>query len=111
MTPGPDFTPTYDYNGAAAPATNYVNGSSANPYDYPYYDYDYPFFGDGFFLIGGFGDHRRDRDHNGRGFNGTGSHQPEVFRGGRANSPASGEDSQPACVRPGFHGSSGGGHR
>jgi TolB-like protein len=97
VTPGPDFTPTYDHSAATTPATTYVNGYSANPYDYAYDGYDYPFFGDGFFFISGFGDHHHhDRDHDGDGhrFNGTDLQQPEVFRGASENSPASGEISQ-----------------
>jgi len=83
VTPGPDYVPTYDNSAESAPAASYDNGYStytqAYPYDYPWYAYDYPFWGDGFF-IGGFGDHRHDRDH-GRGANGTESYQSGAFTG------------------------------
>jgi hypothetical protein len=64
VTPGPDYLPSYDYTGGSAPAATYDNSyaPSAYPDDYPWYGND-PFWGDDFFFLGGFGDHRDDHDH------------------------------------------------
>ncbi len=91
VTPGPDYTPAYNYAAAetTAPTTTYDGGYTTYPqpyynYGYPWYGYDYPFWGgSGFFFIGGGGRHH-DHDghwHDGHWQNGTEGHNL-AFNGG-----------------------------
>jgi TolB-like protein len=106
VTPGPDFTPTYNYGTTSYPAdTSYDGGYSPYytqsypyndyPYDYSGYGYGYPFWGDGFLFIGGgFGrGHFHDRGHDGHWYNGTESHHLGGYNGFAARSPDVGERS------------------
>jgi TolB-like protein len=89
VTPGPDYTPTYDYGASVSvPATPYYgNGystySEPYPYGYPWYGYSSPFWGGGFFIIGGNNHHHdHDGDHDGHWNNGHWNNGTEGHRVG-----------------------------
>jgi len=102
VTPAPDYTVNPGY-GATTYTPTYDQGdapyTSAYPYDYPYdypwYGYGYPYWGGGFFVVGGFGGRHHDhgRDGGGRFFNGTESHELGRFNGVDARSTVAGEGS------------------
>jgi TolB-like protein len=100
ITPGPDYVPTFDYNGGSTATTSnsaYAPSTAAYSDDYPWYDDD-PFWGDGLFFTDGFGDHRHD-------------HDPHRIDGGVSHTPQSlsnkGVSTAPAAHNPtsndGFH--------
>lgn len=89
VTPGPDYTPTYDYGASVSvPATPYYgNGYSTydEPYSYgyPWYGYSSPFWGGGLFFIGGNNHHHdHDGDHDGHWNNGHWNNGTEGHRVG-----------------------------